>query len=253
MPKVSIILTHQLDCNKKYLDLALRGLAAQTFTDFELQLISGAELAPECGFNFDGRLNMHWDRSFETATKKINWAIANSDSEYILLHSDDVLMSKYCLDLMIKSPTIDQAITNPLSNSDCRSLYYTDLFASRPSDGLTKLMTHDMDYEDIVGFEESIINLGPQCSIIIPVQTLSFYCTLIPRRVWEQVGGVDPELEYRHNDQDFCLRAKKLGIHAVVNLEPFAFHFGTKTLNHLSDDVTKNKATIHFMNKHGLR
>ncbi len=253
MAKVTVILTHQLDCNRKYLDLALRGLKNQSFKDFEVLVVSGAEtdLPFFMGFG-EMKARNHCDRTLDTGTKKIHWAIANSDSEYILLHSDDVVLAKDALGEMVAS--MDHAgacIMNPFSNSDCRSLYHADFGLVRAKTLETKTLIHDMDYADIEGWENEILDFPIGRRILLPVQTLSFYCTLIPRGVWQQVGELDPELEYRHNDQDFCIRARAHGIMSVVNLAPFAFHFGSKTLSHLADEGIKSKATAHFLKKHG--
>ena len=141
-------------------------------------------------------------------------------------------------------------IMNPMSNSDCTSLYEAHITLE-----YGQRLLPDMKIEDFFeGFEQYIIERFPRRDkCLVPFQTLSFYCTMIPRMVWDEVGELDPELEYRHNDQDFCLRALKKGIPSVVNFGAFVFHFGSRTINVLGTEERKNKCTEHFKKKWGLQ
>jgi GT2 family glycosyltransferase len=117
------------------------------------------------------------------------------------------------------------------------------------NDGETKTLIHDMEYEDMVGWDQEVYAGTKIPRILVPVSAISFYCVMIPRSVWNLVGGLDPELEYRHNDQDFCLRAHQIGVPTLIDFAAFAFHFGTKTLNHLVGEDVKTNATAYFMQK----
>ena len=247
MPKVTVILTHHLDVVRPYLDLALQSLACQDYRDFEVLLVSDSETAPVS--ELPNHWRNHWDRGLDTSAKKVNWALENSDSEFVIQHSDDVMLSRHAVGELAKACESTPAIMNPFSNSDCRSLYYSNIFLSRGKE--TKHLIHDMGLEDIKGWEHQIWDFELGCRVLFPVQTLSFFCTIMPRSVWTRVGKLDPDLEYRHNDQDFCLRAARMGIPSMINLAPFAFHFGSKTLTHVASDEIKNKATEHFMKKWG--
>lgn len=250
MPKCSIIIMHQLDCNQKYLELAYRGVREQTFTDFELIVVSGAETRMR--EHPEGQYRTHWDPCLDTATKKIHWGIENSTGEFILLHSDDVVLSRDSLGEMVTASESVDCIMNPFSNSDCRSVYHAD-FGITKGTGPEKQsiqLIHDMNFETLAGWEDELLSFPLGRRIFLPVPAVSFYCTMFRRSTWEKVGELDPLLEYRHNDQDFCIRAKDLGIPALVNFAPFAFHFGSRTLSHLATDEIKSRATAHFLAKH---
>ena len=249
MPKVTVILTHHLDSVRPYLDLAIQGLVNQEFKDFNVLLVSDAESKPRDALPPSWR--SHWDGSLDTSAKKVKWALQNSDSEFVVQHSDDVIMSWAALGELAAACEALPSIMNPFSNSDCRSLYYSNIFATRKDE--SKHLIHDMSIEDVKGWESEILNFPLGRRVLFPVQTLSFFCTIMPRHVWNRVGDLDPELEYRHNDQDFCLRAAQIGIPSAVNLAPFVFHFGSKTLNECAPEDIRAKASHHFRAKWGIQ
>lgn len=250
MPKVSVILTHQLDINRRFVERALYGLYEGLYKDFEVIFISGAESEPPA---WTGPGKTHWDRSLDTATKKIHWGIEHSSGDFILLHSDDVILANTTIGELTEASTHHPSIMNPFSNSDSASLYIANFSLQQGGAGQVPRalrMTHDMSFEEVEGWEEEIIHFPLGRRIIVPTPTISFYCTMIPRVVWERVGQLDPALEYRHNDQDFCIRARQLGIPSVINLAPFAFHYGSQTLKHLASEAVRNEASQHFIRKY---
>ncbi len=247
MPKTTIILTHHQDSVRPYLELALLGLKRQDTLDFQVILVSDAESAPPV---LPVAWISHWDKSLDTSAKKVKWALANSESDFVIQHSDDVVMAHQSVREMTTACESTPSIMNPFSNSDCRSVYLANIFLNRGK-GESKHLIHDMSYDDISGWEEELISFPLGRRVLFPVQTLSFFCTIMPRSVWSLVGELDPELEYRHNDQDFCFRAARHGIPSLINLAPFVFHFGSKTIGHMAHDETKKRATEHFMKKWG--
>jgi GT2 family glycosyltransferase len=58
----------------------------------------------------------------------------------------------------------------------------------------------------------------------------AFYCTMMSKSVWDEVGELDAAMDFRGNDWDYCIRAEKLGIPSMINLGAFALHFGDKTI-----------------------
>lgn len=245
-PKVSVILTHQLDLNRPYLRECLKGLANSYGVPYEVWLISGGLVKPEEPELYLRNFNTHWDQRLNTATLKIQKAmeLISPDSTHVLLISDDVIVSSQCLSSLYQGFKGREMIMNPLSNSDSSSLYHAEIHVG------DKLLTHDMDLEDFTDLE--LVRLrnkqGLEDKILVNFMTLSFYCTMIPKTVFQKVGALDPKLEYRHNDQDFCMRAAQMQIPSVVNFGAFAFHFGSRTLKHFPISL-RDEATQHFMTK----
>ena len=210
-PLVTVIVTNHLSENRPYLDLCLKALHEQVGISFEAIVLSDAETCPDVPSEF----TLVHNRDLNTATKKVHFGISMSDprSRYFLLLSDDVVLHKDCLRSLVQGILGHDAICNPMSNSDNGTRFLT---LSHPGP--------DLDLADYVECEPC------SQSLLVPQDWLSFYCTLIPRAVWERVGMLDEALEVRGNDVDYCTRAAKVGVGRFINFGAFAFHFGSKTL-----------------------
>lgn len=240
---ISVIVPHQLDRNRSYFNLCIESiLRSHDIDSIEVLVIAGSETKPKVPSN----VGLYWDREVITVADKLNLAMKmiSKESTHFILISDDIVVSKYMLSDMHSAFMGREMIMNPMSNSDCISLYESDIFLG------SRRIFPDMDMEDLSDEErELIMNFPRKPKCLIPFYTVSFYCTMIPLSVWEKVGPLDKDLEYRHNDQDYCIRAMKLGIPTVVNMGTFAFHFGSKTMRHLANDELKAKCSEHFQNK----
>ncbi len=65
-------------------------------------------------------------------------------------------------------------------------------------------------------------------------------CMLIPRRVWEQTGGLDEGFAVAYNDVDLCMRIRQLGY--LIVFTPFAelYHYEPKSRR--KDDTPEKRA-----------
>lgn len=246
-PLVSVIVTHHLDENREYLDLCLKALNLSIGVDFEVLVMSDAKTKPDIPNTMK---LIHYQKETK-CLQKVDDALflCDPNSKYTLLLSDDVIVSKYTLRSLCFSADCMEGIFIPMSNSDMRSQYATNIFLQR-TDKELRLET-DMDIAQIRGWEDSIIHFQPERFLIVPVPWVTFFCTLIPKSIWKKVGGLDHALETRFNDHDFCIRAAKLGIRSYISFETFAFHFGSKTLNKMTISLDeKNEAIMHFNKKH---
>lgn len=244
---VSVLLFHHLPQNREYLDLALKAVLDSQDIDFQVLLICdySIENVPE-----HPRLKVYCDSELNTATRKANWGVKHTSGDFILLLSDDVVLNKFALRNMVEGAGENAVIVNPMSNQENGSRYLADLSLS-DDEGRTLLLKHDMSIEAVRGFEKCIIEAKPLPPVQIPVPWLSFYCTLVPRKVWELVGELDEQFETAYNDVDYCYRAKTLGVHMLINLSAFCLHFGSKTLSQVATDQQKRAASFAFMAKYG--
>jgi hypothetical protein len=225
-PMVTVIVTHHLDENQKYLDLCLENLLKSErfeygygFINIETIVLSDA---PTCPNVPDGVTLVH-NRDLNTATKKGHFgiAMASPDTKYFLFLSDDVVLHRWTIMHLVQDVGDNAWICNPMSNSDNGSRFISP--------------THpgpDLELEDFVECVPSICSDDAEHgeTLLIRQDWVSFFCTLMPRAVWERVGPLDERLEVRGNDVDYCLRAAALGIPTFINFRAFAFHFGSKTL-----------------------
>ncbi len=245
-PIVTVIISHHLDRNRPYLDACLQALDKSVGVGavFETLVISSADSDPVVP---RGMTAVH-NRMLDTATKKAHFGIAMSDprSKYFLFLSDDVVVGPNMLARLIEGVGDSLMICNPMSNSDNGGQF------------LTKLpWACEVDLEDTpnppatVALAES--TYGARTSLLVHRPYVCFYCTLIPRVVWDQVGALDERLENRHNDQDYCMRAAKLGIPSMINFGAFAIHYGSKTLKHVAPESLRNEATRVFFEKWGAQ
>lgn len=228
-PLVTIILTHHLDENRKYLNLALQSIQNQTPQfNFETILVCSSDTVPDARQDV---LIIH-DKTLNNATKKVHHAVklADPESKFFLLMSDDVILGKDFLSNIVIDPA--DAIVNPMSNSDLGTRYY------RPIG-----MPVNADYEEMEPWFTRLFNyvtgLEP---LLVRQEWLSFFCTLIPRHVWDKVGLLDERLEVAYNDVQYCNRATQLGIPCLINFGAFAFHFGSKTLDKVAPPALREEA-----------
>lgn len=246
-PLVSVILTHHLDRNRPYLNLAMNGLARQVSIPIEVIVLSDSETVPEVPEFF----TLVHDRDLTTATKKVELGIkmAHPESRYIFHHSDDVLLSKHTLYRMAATLGDSEAILNPMCNNDLASRYMAPL-KLKGHMGERSMPIH-ADLSDMDGWTDAVTEYeSPFHHLSIVQEWVTFAATMIPKKVYERVGPLDPALDSRHNDQDFCYRAARLNIPSMIHMGAFAFHFGSKTLGG-QGTPEQDAATEHFRKKWG--
>lgn len=246
-PKVTVMVPHHLNLNDNYLKVCLEGLAASKGIDYEAFIVSSTEKRPQ----YEPRMpnfSYLWDPTLYTTKRKFDMimTVMSKQSTHLMILSDDVIVSQHTLASMYECFRGRDMIVNPMSNSDFGTRYETAMVIDEQS---KKQLKPDMSLEDLSPKEiDKLMRLEKATSLLIPFPWLSFYCTMIPKTVWDKLTGLDEKLEYRHNDQDFCMRAMQVGIPSVINFGAFAFHFGSRTLKYESDE-TKNKCTEYFLQK----
>jgi hypothetical protein len=246
-PVVSVLLTHHLDENRPYLDLAIESLATQEGIEFECLLMCDSESVPDYNYSW---LRIIHDPTLNTATKKVHYAVnhVHPDSKYFFFMGDDVVLASHTLSELVAGTKDCWLISNPLSNNENGHLYALDL-PIKTTKG--ESVGNSCSLEDFKGqcFHHAFMAFSRYPSILIQTQFVSFYATLIPRVVWEKVGLLDERLEVRHNDQDYCYRALQQGVQIAVNTGAFALHFGSKTLSKTRTEEESKKATEIFLEK----
>ena len=249
-PLVTVVVTHHLDSNRRYLDLCLEAVLRSKAVDFEVICLADSETCPVV----PERVTLIWDRALDTATKKVHHGIkfAHPESKYFLLLSDDVVVSEWMLHVMVADLAGRDWILNPMSNSDYGSRYVLNDRLSDPKFEHERPIPLHASIEDMEEWREALITHSSpyiHAPLVIKQDWVCFFCTLIPRTVWEKVGGLDPALEVRHNDEDFCYRAGRLNIPSLISMAAFAFHFGSRTLDQSVHPGEKEAATQYFQRK----
>lgn len=261
-PYVTVIIPTHLDENAKYLDLAVT-TALQTFgVHADVIVVSSAMTAPSGREH--PRLKTYHRPNLNNASVKVDFAMsmANPVTNVFVIMSDDVMVSRKTIERMATLALFNNCIVNPISNGDNGTRYMTHLNLMRKPGIMepvavwpipVNLSLEDLEagcpeYLDrILCFETGYRNLS------FTQPWVSFYCTAIPKRVFEIVGPLDARMDVRHNDQDFCIRAAQKGIPAVIAADAFALHFGSRTLYKAHTKEEFDQASQVFNEKYGLR
>ncbi len=87
---------------------------------------------------------------------------------------------------------------------------------------------------------ETLLEESAHHAVLQDVETLSGLCMLFRRELLDRIGDFDTRFGAgMYEDDDFCLRARLLGLRLVVARTAFVHHHGHKTFRRLGHDVTE--------------
>ena len=87
---------------------------------------------------------------------------------------------------------------------------------------------------------------------LITVQNLTAVtaaCMMIPRHVFEEIGGFDEEYKVAFNDTDLCMRIRKAGYQVIFNPDAVLYHYESKSRG--NDEQSKEK--LERFNRESMR
>jgi GT2 family glycosyltransferase len=251
--KVSIIVPAYFtnDENQRYLDLCLKSIKAQTYTDYEVIVSSSGSMKPQVPEEF---IHVHSDERLHFP-KAVNQGTRRSDptSKYLFILNDDTCLTETCLQSLVESVNDNLIVANPISNCDNFARYQLIIGIQKNGD-FNPVPVRFLRYNQIEGDEDHFIkakSIYPHG--IINQNWLAIYATLIPRKAWEMVGEIDENFKTGQDDLDWCLRAKKLNIPNVVVLNSLAWHFGGVTSSIVIDQEMRQHNFKTFIEKWGMR
>lgn len=246
-PVVSVIVPHHLNECQEYLDLCLTSILNSEGIDFEVICAADTKEPPAV----PPSVFLIHDEKLSTGSAKINHAVKliSPSSKYIMIVSDDVMLTKSCLATLVKGVSHQEMICNPISNSEYHSKLLNGISIVSADDSKRFDVPLKLTKEDIRGFEDMIYDLPSESVRLVPFPYVGFYSTLIPLSVWKRVGTIDETLDVRHNDHDYCMRAARLGIPSVINYGCFSLHFGDRTLPKCTSVDDYKKADDAFIRK----
>ena len=247
---VTVIIPTHLNENYDYLKACVRSVLASVAVELDVIVISDA---PMGRVHFGARVRDYWDQSLNNLTKK--WKrgleLAKPETKFVMLISDDVMVSKYAIADLVQVARDQKVILSPASNCDATTRYYTQFWLGM-GQGEGMYIPHKCTLEDIQGYEEEVINYPRGPNITLDPGWVSFYCTLFPKTVLQEVGAFDEDLDVRHNDVDYCSRARQRGIPSLIYLGAFALHFGDRTLPKCTPQEEYIRADEAYRKKYGL-
>lgn len=249
-PDITAIITHHLNENDAYLNACVRSLLESVGVNMEIIVVSSAAKSPEAAA-LPGVRVIHAP-DLNNASKKVNWAVtqAYSDSKYLLLISDDVIVSKRCVNSLWQGLRMigDRGIVQPVSNGDNGTRFIANLSVENEQ-GEKLLLPVKATLEEIRPFERAIKDRFAGGPFLVIQDWLSFFCVMIPKTCWEEIGELDQRLDSRHNDQDYCMRAIQKQIPPCLNVGAFAFHFGDRTLPKVTTEADLEECSRVFREK----
>lgn len=225
LPKVHVAIPHYLN-RSDYIEDCVNSVLNSKGVDIIVSIASSSK--KELSFS-DSRVKLYQNpnqkMSFSQATNK---AISNvdDDTDYILLLNDDTIVSEYSISRMIEvSRRNNDAVVNPLSNCDKGWLHNYNIEIGEKS------LVPAMSIEEFSSEEKEILGRS-QFSDLYDLNEstfVAFYSTLIPKKVWDDVGVLNEDFLSGGEDFDYCQRAKFLGTKVGWTHCAFVFHYGGKS------------------------
>jgi len=160
-------------------------------------------------------------------SEAINMGIRSSDAKYVCLLNDDTIVSRGWVEEMIAVCGNGVGAVGVLSNCDKGWQHNISIKA-----GSVALLPGLNTLEEIRPVIPEIYKLGPDYTVKSersPVHAqdwIAFYCTLIPRKVIDEVGFLDEGFRNSGEDVDYCKRITKAGYKIIQNYDAVVFHFG---------------------------
>jgi hypothetical protein len=161
-----------------------------------------------------------------------NVAAARATGEYLLFLNDDTeVLSPDWIEAMLawaQMPEIGVVGAHLLYPDG--STQHGGIFWLDDASGIRHAFRHLRRPENSAG---GLLGTVRDCSAV------TFACALVPRRVWDRLGGLDSNLRVECNDVDFCLRARGAGYRVVWT--PFArlrhHELATRQVTHVPEDL----------------
>lgn len=173
--------------------------------------------------------------------KAINQGILESDSDYILITNNDIIIPEGAVERMVEVLNSDPriGIVGPVSNS---------------VSGVQ--LDQNANYKTIEEMHKYAEKVRSEYSgKIVEFPGVAFLCTLIKKEVFEKIGGLDERFTPgNYEDDDFCLRAQMAGFKTVIARDVFIHHFGSKSFKANGEEKYAERLKINeakFVNKWG--
>lgn len=188
--------------------------------------------------------NVGFARGVNQALRRI---IHADSSDYVLLLNNDAVLTKNCVGRMRLALEANglSAIAPVASENNPHSLEAL----SAVCEGLPTFESDDMQVRADMLWKK----FGTQCLVV--ENMISFFCCLLKRSAIEQIGLLDENLFAYGEDNDYCMRMRRMGHTIGIALGAYAHHDHGVTSNSLGKDWAEEKkkeAQIYLKKKYQL-
>lgn len=258
-PKVSIVIQTWEPKNKIYLDACVRSIVNLNYPLEKLEIII------TCPKHFQPRYpTLESEVTFKYVTPDKDWYSSveganfgvthiSKESKYIQFANDDVIFTRDSVRNMVELAEQTGQIMHPISPCDNVSSYYLH-FQIRKADRAPKVIEKRFhrypELKDDIDDMMDSHSLYPQG--LIPQQYLCMFATLVPRKVWDDVGPFDDNFKTGQDDVDYSLRAAQKGYQMFVCLNALVWHFGGATADTSTSLSQRKENILYFKNKWGF-
>jgi len=227
----------------EYTSKCIKSLLKYTNESFEIVVIDNAskdDSGNKIKKDFPG-VHVYCNNNNLGFPKAVNQGIVQSKGDYVLILNNDTVVTAGWLERMIEVAESDPkiGIVGPISNE---------------VSGLQK--DNDAKYETIeemhkYAAEVSTKNKGE----VFNFPRVAFLCTLIKRKVINEIGGLDERFSPgNYEDDDFCLRSQMGGYKTVIAKDVFIHHYGSKSFKANGIEAYRERLNINkqiFIEKWG--
>lgn len=246
-PLVSVVIGTYLKENDRYLQDCLLSIRRQdcSYAEIEVIVVSSGEWKPEIppwAKGIHSKERLHYPEAINLGV-----SVSDQNSKYILILNDDVILSQHAIPGLISAAADYKVILNSFSN--CDNFWYYNAVIKLGDKNLDKRFYR---YDEINGHQRDIMDYPAGPNILLHVNYVCFYATLIPRAVWDEVGTLDENFKTGHDDEDYCKRAYARGIASLVYLGSFIFHYGGVSAESAITDSDRVKNKAYFDKKWGV-
>lgn len=232
-PLVSIIVTSYVPESKHYLDLCVRSIQNLSYSNIET-IIVGRQ-----GHNMPEYPNAKTiappEESFWNG-HGINYGVEHSLGEYLFIINDDVILTKDCVQPLIKAlelPVVGQVM--PAGNDQQFRYHWPDAI-------------HAFER---AGRDPSVLmhQRSTQTPTLIFAETLCLYAHMLKRTTWNKVGPMDDSSGLI--DIDYSIRMRQAGLLNAIELSSLVWHFSGASVVHTLNDNKRLKQREQFEAKWG--
>jgi glycosyltransferase involved in cell wall biosynthesis len=202
-----------------HLDACIASILAQTsYKNLEIVVVHNGNLRPEqqAFLRARGIVLLHYDRAKFNLPEKINIGAAAARGEQLLILNDDTRI--------INGDWIEQLLQFsllPAVGAVGGLLYFPTGRIQHCGivllNGLPGHVYYDAD-GDTDGY-------GLMVKVPRNFLAVTGACMMVPRPVWEMLGGFDERYPTHYNDVDFCLRARERGLRICYTPHARLIHF----------------------------